>query len=95
MHCLKTLQNNNNQVDLLKEPKIHPRIQKIVKKYSINHFFSSAKSNQGIDDLFMQTVKNADDLGYINNFNMNHRETIIDNNSTRNPKKKQKREGCC
>jgi hypothetical protein len=81
-------------VDLLPDATIHPRVQKILKKYSLNHYFVSAKTNEGIEDLFFNTVKTADDLGYINNFNMNHRETIIEQNSSV-IKKKVKKKGCC
>ena len=65
-----------------------------MKKYSLNHYFVSAKTNKGIDDLFHLTVKTADDLGYINNFNMNHRETVIENNSSVS-KRPNKNSGCC
>lgn len=80
---------------MVPDQKIHPRVQKILKKYSLNHFFVSAKTGEGIEDLFYSTVKVADDLGYINNFNMNHRETIIENNSSSVIRKKEKKKGCC
>ena len=83
-----------DEVDLISSPQIHPRVAKILKKYSLNHYFVSAKTNEGMEDLFYNTVKTADDLGYINNFNMNHRETIIETNSTMS-KKKDKKKSCC
>ena len=80
----------------MKEREIDDRVQKIIKKYNFNHFFVSAKTNEGIENLFFETVKNADDLGYINDFNINHRDTVIQHsNSTTKIKNKKKDKGCC
>jgi hypothetical protein len=79
---------------LISNPIIHSKVQKILKKYSLNHYFVSAKTGEGLEDLFFNTVKTADDLGYINNFNMNHRETIIETNSSVS-RKTSKNKKCC
>lgn len=86
----------NRKVDLIDEQKIHPRVKKVLKKYSLQHYFVSAKTGEGIDNLYFQTVKLADDVGYINNFNMNGRETIMDHSKKNlNMKKKKKESKCC
>ena len=71
-------------------------MKKVLKKYSLQHYFVSAKTGEGINDLFHQTVKQADDAGYINDFNIHGRETIMDRNK-KYPDNKAKKDNkkCC